>query len=243
MNDNYLKNIKTEDELFELWKKKPHFVGANNVIIDHSKNDFVSDGIVNHNEWNKSEKKILFILKEAHSLPDGSSISELIKTQKPSRIWKRVVEWSYGITNTTENEVAKFSSDKFDYNENNTWLNKIAILNIKKSNGETRSSDDELEVYARYDKNEIKKQIEIINPDIIVCGYTGKYLDLIFDGVIMKEPNSDNWYYITDLLKQKRIIILDYYHPASQLKVQLNYYTITNIYQQALKDFHGLKNE
>jgi hypothetical protein len=244
MNNNYLENIKTEDELFDLWRKKPYFVGENNVIIDHGKNNFVSDGIVNHNEWNKVEdkKKILFILKEAHSLPDGSSISELIKTKEPSRIWKRVIEWTYGITNTSKVEIAKYSSDKLDYNANNKWLNKIAILNIKKSNGKTRSSNDELEEYARYDKNEIKKQIEIINPDIIVCGYTGEYLKLICDGKVMEVQNKDNWYYFADLCG-KTIIILDYYHPASQVKIQLNYYTITNIYQQALKEFPGLKND
>lgn len=243
MNDNYLENIKTEDELFDLWKKKPLFVGANNVIIDHGSNVFVSDGIVNNREWNKTDNsRILFVLKEAHSQQEGANITKWLSYRKPKdyKIWKRVVEWTYGITNTTINEIPKFSTDIFDYSDNNIWLNGIAMLNIKKSNGKKRSSPKELKEYAKYDKKEIIKQIELINPKIIICGNTGWLLDLIFDGQIKKGVNSEDWYYFAELFGERRII-LDYYHPANQKGKQFNYEKITSIYQQALKvsRYHG----
>ncbi len=154
-------------------------------------------------------------------------------------IWNRVIEWTYGITNTTKDEVARFSSDKIDYNENNFWLNSIAILNIKKCNGESRSEVKILNEYAKYDKLEIIRQIEIINPKIIVCGNTGKILDeILFDRKIKKNVENENWYYIADISREKNIV-LDFYHPAIQLNKLLSYYTITNIYQLALKELHG----
>jgi hypothetical protein len=242
MNDNYLENIKTEDELFDLWKlKEPvnYLVGENSVFINHRSNIFITDGIVNLEHWNDADnKKILFILKEAYGGEKDWSLTELLKTKAPwGSIWKRVVEWTYGITNTTLNEVARYTPDNIDCSQNNTWLNRIAILNVKKSDGKPNSDMEEIKAYSVFDKKEILKQIEIINPSIIVCGGNGDIVDALFDNSI-KRVKCDNWYYITELFGEKRII-LDYYHPANQFPALANYYAITGIYQQALKELNG----
>lgn len=239
MNDNYLENIKTEDELFDLWKSKEpvtYMVGENSISINHRTNIFITDGIVNQDHWNEIDnKRILFILKEAYGGDKDWSLTELLQTNAPwGSIWKRVVEWTYGITNTTINEIPRYAPDKIDFGQNNIWLNRIAILNIKKSDGKPNSDMEEIKAYSVFDKKEILKQVEIINPSIIVCGGNGDIVDALFDNVI-KKVKCDNWYYIPELPGKKRII-LDYYHPANQFPALANYYSITNIYQLALKE-------
>ncbi len=241
MNDNNLDNIKTEAELFALWRNKPRFVSSKNVVINHAENNFVPDGIVNKKEWDKIEdKKILYVLKEAHSAKIDSDMATWLGAIKPSDypIWKRVVQWTYGITNTTLDSTPEFLESEIDYSKSNFWLNKIAMLNIKKSDGKTPSIKKELLAYAEYDKQEIIKQIKIINPKIIVCGSTAWILDRIFDGGI-KNGESNNWYYSVDLLGEKRII-LACYHPAYfTIKAEQSFNDVTKYYQLALKELQG----
>ena len=48
-------------------------------------------------------------------------------------------------------------------------IDRIAVVNVKKSNGENSSNYEDLEKYAIEDRAEIKRELEIIRPDIIVC--------------------------------------------------------------------------
>ncbi len=171
-------------------------------------------------------------MKEAYGDGDGWDLRKRLSSEfYQYNIWKRVSEWTYGIHNTTSSKIAPYRED-IDKNKNNEWLNKIAVVNIKKSSGQSESDFNEILAYAEYDKNELKKQIEIIDPDIIICGYTIEALDIIFDTSIRKN-RCDNWFYYPTLDGRKRLVI-DYYHPANRYPALLNYYGIVNIYQQAI---------
>lgn len=118
-------------------------------------------------------KHILFILKEAYGGEDDWSLSEEVKKNAPwSAVWNRIVEWTYGISLTTVNTIARYEPSKISLEKPNPWLNQIAVLNIKKSSGKSQSYYGEIAAYADYDSAEIIRQIEIIDPDIIVCGAT-----------------------------------------------------------------------
>lgn len=124
---------------------------------------------------------------------------------------------------------------EFDDNMYRELINQIAVVNIKKSNGEKKSDMKELLIYAEHDKKELKDQIEMINPDIIVCGYTIEPLDLLYDYKIRKY-NTTNYYgaYVTKEIGGKRIV-LDFYHPANKYPIYMNFFTIAHVYQEALK--------
>lgn len=79
----------------------------------------------------------------------------------------------------------------------------------------------------------MQKQIEIINPDIIICGYTIEALERIFEKQICGDKKCDNLFYYAVLAGRVRLVI-DYYHPANRFPALLNYYGIVNIYQQVL---------
>ena len=239
-----IKECVTEEKLFEIWKSKEALVHqyqyekeSREVTINHN-NIFISDGVVNQEVWynNPDKKRILFILKEAYGGEKDWSLAEELSLKDPwSSIWKRVIEWTYGIQNTTASKIAKYSTSEISMSANNDYLNQIAVLNIKKSGGKSSSNMSEIMGYADANRIEIRRQIEIIDPDIIICGYTIEPLNFIYDGKIKTKNNyCDNWYYYTNEIGERERMIIDYYHPANQYPALMNYYGIVNVYQQAL---------
>ena len=117
-----VKNCKTLEELFVLWKSKPATVQTYydkdkkkdvEVVVDHSK-VFISDGAVCPDVWNDrgKGKKIAFVLKEAYGGDDDWSLTDWLRRTGPGyNIWYRVVEWIYGILNTTSIKIARYSPD------------------------------------------------------------------------------------------------------------------------------------
>ena len=114
-------------------------------------------------------------------------------------------------------------------------FNHIAVVNLKKSGGKSSSDYGEIEAYALADKEEIKKQLRLIAPDTILCGSTFRALNHVFDNKIRPEGmQCDNWFYYTDIISISRTLVIDYYHSANYYPALLNYYAVTNIFQQAL---------
>ena len=243
-----IKNCQTLEELFNLWKSKPITVQSYydkdkkenvEVTIDHSK-VFISDGAVFPEIWNDKNKgkKIAFVLKEAYGEDADWSLTDWLRKTGPGyNIWYRVVEWIYGILNTTSSSIARYSPDKisFDKSEDkpNEWLSQVAIVNIKKSGGRSTSNYDEIKAYALADKEEIIKELELLDPDIIVCGATAETLNGICGGFVGPD-RCDNWYYYSDVIGDRERLFIDFYHPANRYPTLLNYYGLVNIYQQAL---------
>ena len=218
----------TENELFEKWQAREK----------HQGKLFNCDGIVNMDVWEKEDCRILFLLKEAwhkDSVSDPYNLTEDLRNSEPwSSMWNRVAEWTRGIHLTAEGKPAPYRNLK--KSEAKLELQKIAVINIKKSGGESRSKNDDLMKYVEEDYDLIYDQIEMVNPTIIVCGYTigflNKVIELKGEEPINKtgENHCDNWHY-----KWKDRIILDYYHPAYQVPALMAYYGLVGCYKDALE--------
>jgi hypothetical protein len=234
-----ISKCKNVTELLALWKNKAPVSTSyiadsqeTHIVINH-KNVFISDGVVDDDAWGNG-KKILFLLKEAYGETEDWSLTNWLKAKKPSTSnWKRVIEWTYGIQNTDERSIAKYSPDIFK--DHPDLFYQIAVVNLKKSGGKSHSVSEEIAAYALADQAEIRKQLALIGLDIIVCGATFGPLNQIYDGAIRGEGTAcDNWFYFTDAIAGKETMVIDYYHPANYWPALVNYYAVTNIYQQAL---------
>lgn len=226
-------NCQSLQSLFTVWIKK---TPTRN--INHNTNGFIIDGIVDFATWNSGKKKkVLFVLKEAYGDDWGEDtlVTWLHKYPK-RRMWDRVARVVYGIQNTTESELKRYKPE-LDDSEFKGSLDQIAVLNLKKSNGKSYSDYDDIEEYAAYDREEIKREIELIDPEIVVCGSTFKTLyEIVYEQKKMpQEDKCDNWYYFLNLPKEGRErLYIDYYHPAIHDADLMYYYGLVGIYQQAL---------
>ncbi len=211
-----------QQKLFDEWR----------MMENHQGKQFIEDGIVNSEVWfsalSQGQPKILFVLKEAYG--EAYSLSDALREKGPwGSIWKRVAEWTYGILHTTEQQIARYK--KLNWAAANELLSYIAIINLKKSNGTSHSVYDNLKRYAERDACMLRRQSELISPDIVICGSTFSLLnDALNLGFDNRSHPSDNWYYWDEVGR----LYLDFYHPANHYPALLNYYGIASIYQQAL---------
>lgn len=219
-----LLTVTTHDELMTLWWQWH---------VENGKERFILDGIVSPSAFeHQPEPKICFLLEEGYYTPetdyendpdfknpwnkyirniDGHYIYDFRKNlqcEPPWYMWHRVAFMTASILSGLG-----FNTDTDDV------LSKIAVVNIKKSEGLPQSDlNGDIAKYISDDKELLKKQIELICPDILVCGRT--FDVCCYSGLFDKS----NMTHICDFssgsglykaLKHENTIILDTYHPSA----------------------------
>lgn len=179
----------------------------------------VTDGIINFEEWKKSNLKILFLLKETFGgyLKIGDTENNQNNTipvnSGASFFWYNISRWNYLLMQVLDkNEM----NPVMPLNENLEDVKDIAVLDIKKiDNNNTTSKMGEINRYAKSDKEILKKQIDIICPNIIICGNTMDGLKIILGNENINElKEHDKCYSYND----NDILIIDFHHPGIRLK-------------------------
>lgn len=206
------------------------------------KTKFVTDGFVDFDSYKKASPKICFFLKEAYLSKgeDGGELTDWLNKGLMTRMWNAAAEWTYGIRHTTETDIP--AKPQLTKEEKTGLLRTVSVVNVKKSNGNSGSKYDDLLNFAQEDSDFLKRELDIIDPDVIVCGHNSSLLRLLYgatvnennqvspDGLIDEGFMRENGY---AFLNGK--ILIDYYHPANHFPSILNYYTVCSLYQQALK--------
>ena len=219
-----LSEVTTHDELMNLWHKWH---------VGNGKDRFILDGIVSPYTFeSQNEPKICFLLEEGYYTPetdyekdpefknpwnryiqkvDGHYIYDFRKNlqcESPWYMWNRVAFMTTSIINGL--------GFKIDIDH---ALSKIAVINIKKSDGAS-SSDlyGDIVNYLTDDKELLQKQIELIHPDILICGRTFDvccYSGLFDKASINHICNFQAGSGLYKAVKYKDMIILDTYHPSA----------------------------
>jgi hypothetical protein len=137
---------------------------------------FVSGGVVDENLFDSAEVKLMILLKEVNDpdqLEDWSLvdlINDQINRQHFYPTWRRVGEWSFGL----EQGFPSYQSIVGHMVEANitNGLQNIAATNLKKSGGAGESVYEVIRQHAFAEKELWTKEIEIIKPDVVICGGT-----------------------------------------------------------------------
>lgn len=202
------------EKLFVQWKKKK----KEDSHINHRDGVFIRDGVVCPEEWFSQTIRPMFLLKEAYSGEKDWDLCKdhlMLKDKRMSNMWLKVSQWTEGLFNTTRESVQTYHNGMSDMNYGNEWLKRIAVVNVKKSGGVKESSMKEINEYAEYDCEELRREIEVCDPTIIICGYTISSLNIIFRQNIKNYHNPDeNWIYSMEI-NNHSVIVIDYYHPAN----------------------------
>lgn len=214
-------------------------------------NIFVEDGIVDYIEYNNQKLKILFVLKEAYTSSKEkenrkSSLIVDIKNGIERNFWNRLSEWAVGLLNEDEKNITNFDSITKEQKE--IAIRKIAIINLKKSDGDTKTDMGKYEKYFYNKNNEINKkyvdclneQIDLINPDVIICGGTFNIFNRLYKDKIEKICDVRRGYYFEKNVSIQKAILIDYCHPSWRNSADLLYYGLCATYQQILKSMERI---
>ena len=192
--------------------------------------NFISDGILNYELWEKSNLKICFLLKEAYG--DYGSLQNLFQSWGDIKyqLWHNVSYWLYGINHCyKENFTPDFEKCKSDREECYELLQGTSVVNIKKSNGVSSTTKEDLKMYLDNDSKNILEELELINPNIIICGGTyEEYCRLNGIKPYSAMKKITDWTYFF-----QGKLIFDFTHPAAQIHGAMSYYTITSMFQKA----------
>jgi len=185
-------------------------------------NRFHKDGIINEVFFDKSNIKVLYLMKEANNAGgDSWDFREWFSEEIKYTFAKKLRDLSFGFQydfppfdergKRKEDLVASFHSSAF--------------MNIKKTGGKGNSSFKEVMQYTAEHLDLIHAEIQIINPDIIVCGLSWQKLrDLIF-------PDA-KWHksgYNLPIGEWKDYKLIDYYHPSSRIVSSAFYSLMQNV--------------
>jgi len=183
------------DDLFVLWKEaQPGY------------EPFCNDGILVEESWNTQRPKIAFVLKESndgfHDIrgrgywpgPRGSS----------PLFWRNLNIWSYTVKKCFNGEPLDFEEAR---GHKEDFVDHIAYVNLKKK-AEYRSisNDADIQDYVDRDWPFIEKQLSLINPDVLFCCGTYKY--------IKNHLQPDHLG--LGVYRSQGKIVVDFYHPSGR---------------------------
>ncbi len=216
------KILKEQIELFGEWKNLPL----------HKEKVFIEDGIIDIDRYLSSEKRIMLFLKEAYGEEENWNLADIIRDNWKGpkyKVFWTASYWIYLLNTINHLEIPLFPSSEEKLDACRNYLLSSAIVNVKKSNGESLSTHEDIMEYALHDKKLILKQIRIIDPQIILCGNTKEFFDIVWDRELRAVEKTEFIY------ESDGKIIIDYWHPSNLYPDKLCYYALGTLYQRILR--------
>jgi hypothetical protein len=198
------------------------------------RNGFVRDGVVCESSYNQSSLKIAIILKEVNDLGGGGwDLRTFIASTSRRQTWDNVARWVHGIRNLTSVPNWDFYST-IPKDLRLEALKSICVMNLKKSPGTHTTDTSSLKEVASADREYIKKQYALYNPDLTICGGTG---DLFKEVLAHKEKwlrtSRGIWWYERE--PQKNVVA--FAHPEARVQNSLLVYGLLD----ALSEIYRVK--
>jgi len=186
------------EKLFDEWSKKhkeklstsaPYYLPEQ----EEPYGGFVRDGIINLESWKTQKVRICFILNEAggrngmEHYPDNFDLAaewnergSFSKFMFKLSVWTKAIQDAMSPNPTTykKADVVKIRDE---------LIRSIAVVNIKKSDGQRHTNFDLLQHFACEDADEIRRELEILRPNIIICSENMKFLR---EPLIPKPPKN-----------------------------------------------------
>lgn len=213
-----------ENFLFNEWK---------NFIKHQSDAVFVTDGVVNPEQWDKVPVKVLYLLKEVNGgdsewderdyLANYNKKQSYIETHSPTI--DILLKWQYGINYGLEKTWNQVNDDIKNKNLQNELLSQICLVNIKKTAGGGIVDWDNFDAYfsLEYNKKMLKEQLSLYKPNVVICGGTAWHLCQIqeWDYNSWRQTSRGIRYHI-DL----NTIYIDFCHPNNRGPKNMIYFSL-----------------
>lgn len=254
------------NELFEEWiasypEKDRHLFCLDGLPVKYK--DETSGYDIN-DEWEKSERRIMFLLKDC---PDGGgydtrtllvgdedneqSLTNAENTRNLKGFYKNISILLYGLYNypSCKYNHTNFKECKKEFIE--TFNNvPFAYIESKKLAGGKSCPAEALEAALEKDSKFLSKEIEILKPNIIVCcDGEGKLFNSIAENYFHGTPD-DKWDYRYEFedgskanfscrlfyYKKEGIVLIDSYHPSTRKEDWIFYEKVMSPFRQFIRD-------
>ena len=196
--------------------------------------DIVDDGVISEKEYLSAKYKIMYILKEVNG-GKGWSLREFVREGGRTQTWDNIARWTEAILDLD-------SERTWGYWENGNEdrrkeiLKKICVVNVKKTSGGHTSNADEVYKAALDNSAILQKQLQLYNPDIIICcGTERAFVDACYKNQELNwKMTSRGIWYFTD----KNTIVISFTHPEARVKDCFLHYALVD----AVREIFSIRN-
>ena len=209
---------------------------AENVLFEQwqgNRSGFVKDGVVSEVDYLSSTPKIAFILKEVND-PDGGGwdLRQFVSEGGRPQTWDNIARWVHGIRNLTSEHNWSFYSEITNEFRIDT-LKSICAINLKKSPGTHTTDHSTLNAVANEDKEFIKKQYQLYNPDLTICCGTGDLFKWVagYDSKQWQTTKKGIWWFERESNKY----VISFAHPEARVQSSLLVYGLLD----AIRDIYA----
>lgn len=226
-----------ENGIFLEWRRS---------LPEEERERFVFDGIVDENEWLDTPFNVLFLLKEANggeeSWDERDYLAEYFCDEEYMSTHSQSIDallvWLYGIFHAFSNTSWADIIPKMNDNHSAWLLKQIALVNMKKIPGTGTTNYRKFETFFNEPLNKyfLKKQLSIYSPDIVICGKTAYYLQML-DDVYSKDKWKETHCGIP-YLRINNTIYLDFVHPLARVPKNYTFYMLVS----ALEEIDAVEN-
>jgi hypothetical protein len=205
----------SEDELFCKWKIK---YGS-----------FVIDGAPHPDAFLASPVKTVIVLKDINA-PDEQGEFPLRRQLEndPHRWWRTVANWCAAISHLPK--VLSWSDlQSIPIKQS---LEPFAFMQLKKSAGSGLVSERTLIDFARSDADEIRAQLSIYRPEVIVCCGVGHILADALGGAHWCHTERGVRYMELTLYGNQPTYLIDYMHPSARAMKNIVCYGLLDAFRE-----------
>lgn len=246
LNLNYHSQL---DELFEEWKQESLKYDEPREPIENGRIIFTDDGLVEKSdelkidvekEWRKSDKRVMFILKDQPS--EWCNDARLwLKTPEnrelKSKFIHNIANIFWGLYNADREHLCTCAEmqDLFDEIKECFNTKPFAFVESKKQGGTTDISDSTLTRYLQRYGSFLIREIEILQPNMIVCTSSviyGFICNLFPKDELVKIDNVHN---SVRFHKKSGTLVFCSYHPSARKSYEEIYEGVMDHYRAFLK--------
>ena len=195
-------------ELFQRWKSEFDFEA------------FISDGIVDESRYEAPH--VLFVLRDMNCKEERDLCNDLRTDGSGWKTWNNVARWIIALLDGNKEYPSEITKEK-----RVVQLKRIAVMNLKKEGGGSRTDGSELLDAVQTQKAFILDEIKLCNPEIIICGGLSasgiKGNATLLKEYVFTETSEWNsikssffdkvwWYYYTNI-NGRMIPVVEFCHP------------------------------
>lgn len=198
------------DVLFGAWQKALGAEGKR----------FIRDGIIHEPSFEAQQPKVLFLGKEPHdkSIEADWDFREEWPKDPSWKHARQIKRWAYGILND-------FPAWELAASPIENTLLKVACMNVKKSGGGPSSVQTDIEHHAIHHADLIRRQVEIIDPDIIIGGIRGYGIW----ATLLGDRPEVTWIEDIQVFRWGNAKVIDFYHPSNYYPHTMSYALLSRV--------------
>lgn len=243
--------------LFDEWRKRIEKNGGKYFTFDGVmyQNDKTPEQVVQN--WEASPKRVLFLLKDQHQFGNGTNWNEDIRywlkdveendnsirganRNLKSRFIKNIAYILWGLTKADQSNDWWYEEIEMHHEDAKTLFNTqpFALIECKKEPGGPYCSNNSLNWHLKTYGDLLKREIEILNPNMIVCTNARIY------NVVQKMYQAEELINIEGIIYHHKsdTLIFNSYHPSARKKGKDIYERIMYHYRKFLQSEYAKKH-